>query len=127
MPAREQERWWVWQSHDGTRSSSETLELEISIFKKLCREVLRTKRKERSIWWRNEKITQSCEKYWDYFYSSPISPLSQILFQDSFKNKYFFLSKVCTRGKHVDVAGKVEDLNEAEVKNYIGLKELTQN
>lgn len=57
-----------------------------------------------------------------------MSPLSQIFFQNSFNNKFIFsLAKVCTRGKHEGVARKDEKLNEAEIKNYVGLKELTQN
>ena len=34
MPVGEQEDWWVWQPHDGTRSSSKMLELEVC---PLCR------------------------------------------------------------------------------------------
>ncbi|KAF2979195.1 hypothetical protein EK904_004219 [Melospiza melodia maxima] len=30
LPVREQEHWWVWQSHDGTRSNRDTRELEVN-------------------------------------------------------------------------------------------------
>ena len=65
---------------------------------------------------------------WDGFSSSCVSLLSQIFFQDLLKNKFTSSSaKVSTRAKHVGIARKDEELNEAEIKNYDGLKELTRN